>query len=155
MESHSPPPQAPATAAVRQLLGRFMPALVPTRATEAESIVREPKFYERLLRDASVGLGESYMEDWWETDALDVTIDKIMRANLKQKVMGSWRMRALTVKAVMLNLQAKARAGASIEAHYDIGNDLYTRMLDERMVYTCGYWKDAKTLTEAQEAKLD
>jgi cyclopropane-fatty-acyl-phospholipid synthase len=99
------------------------------------------------------------MEDWWETDALDVTIEKICRANLKQKITGSWRMRTLTVKALMLNLQAKARAGASIEAHYDIGNDLYTRMLDERMVYTCGYWNRpgsrAKNLTEAQEAKLD
>jgi cyclopropane-fatty-acyl-phospholipid synthase len=161
---------------VRQLLGRFVPALMPTRTSEAESIVRElfeladiqvgggrpgdlvvhnPKFYERLLRDASVGFGESYMEDWWETDALDVTIDKVMRADLKAKVTGSWRMRALTVKAVLLNLQAKARAGASIEAHYDIGNDLYTRMLDERMVYTCAYWKGADTLSHAQEHKLD
>jgi cyclopropane-fatty-acyl-phospholipid synthase len=64
-------------------------------------------------------------------------------------------MRALTVKAMLLNLQAKSRSGASVEAHYDIGNDLYTRMLDPRMVYTCGYWKNATTLTEAQEAKLD
>src|SRR5262249_24576476 len=159
----------------RNLLGRIVPNL-PRRATDAESIVRElfslagieigghapgdirvrdPRFYERLLRDASIGLGESYMEDWWETDALDVMIDKVMRANLKQKVKGSWKLRALTVKAVLINLQAKARAGASIEAHYDIGNDLYTRMLDERMVYTCAYWKTARTLTEAQEAKLD
>ena len=56
---------------------------------------------------------------------------------------------------MLLNLQSKARSGASVEAHYDIGNDLYTRMLDPRMVYTCGYWKNAKTLAEAQEAKLD
>lgn len=154
-----------------------MPAIqLPVRSAEAESIVRElfelagitiggtepgdirvhdARFYERVLRDASVGFGEAYMEEWWETDALDVTIDKIMRANLKQKITGSWRMRALTVKAMMLNLQAKTRSGASVEAHYDIGNDLYTRMLDARMVYTCGYWKNAKTLTEAQEAKLD
>jgi cyclopropane-fatty-acyl-phospholipid synthase len=117
--------------------------------------VHDPRFYARVIRDASIGFGEAYMEEWWETDALDVTIDKIMRANLKQKITGSWRMRALTAKAVLLNLQAKTRSGASVEAHYDIGNDLYTRMLDERMVYTCGYWKNAKTLTEAQEAKLD
>src|SRR5262245_49514656 len=162
---------------LRGLWDRVVPQLrVPTRTSDAESIVRElfglagieiggnapsdirvrdPRFYERVLRDASVGFGEAYMEEWWETDALDVTIDKIMRANLKQKITGSWRMRALTVKAVMLNLQAKARAGASIEAHYDIGNDLYTRMLDPRMVYTCAYWDKAKNLTDAQEAKLD
>jgi cyclopropane-fatty-acyl-phospholipid synthase len=159
-------------------VGRIIPTIqtTVTRSADAESIVRElfgladiqfggsrpgdiqvhdPRFYERVLRDASVGVGESYMDEWWETDALDVTIEKIMRANLKQKITGSWRLRALTVKAVILNLQAKTRSGASVEAHYDIGNDLYTRMLDERMVYTCGYWKDAKTLTEAQEAKLD
>ena len=150
--------------------------MVPTRRSDAEAIVRElfgmsgieigghapgdirvrdPRFYERVVREASVGFGEAYMDEWFETDALDVTIDKIMRANLKQKITGSWRMRALTAKAVLLNLQAKTRSGASVEAHYDIGNDLYTRMLDERMVYTCAYWKNAKTLTEAQEAKLD
>jgi cyclopropane-fatty-acyl-phospholipid synthase len=162
----------------RELFGRFWPhpALSTTRSSEAEAIVRElfglagieiggtavgdirvhdRRFYERVLREASVGFGEAYMDDWWETDALDVTIDKICRANLKQKITGSWRMRALTVKAMLLNLQAKSRSGASVEAHYDIGNDLYTRMLDSRMVYTCGYWKNATTLTEAQEAKLD
>jgi cyclopropane-fatty-acyl-phospholipid synthase len=174
METHTDPA---AGRSLPELLKRFMPAIqLPTRTSDAEAIVREifglagieiggtkpgdiqvhdPRFYERVLRDASVGFGEAYMEDWWETDALDVTIDKMMRANLKQKITGSWRMRALTVKAVMLNLQAKTRSGASVEAHYDIGNDLYTRMLDERMVYTCGYWANAKTLTEAQEAKLD
>jgi cyclopropane-fatty-acyl-phospholipid synthase len=163
---------------VKDLWGKLLPTLQTTvsRSSDAESIVRElfgladieiggkrpgdivvhdPRFYERVLRDASIGLGESYMDEWWETDALDVTIYKIMRANLKQKITGSWRLRALTVKAVLLNLQAKTRSGASVEAHYDIGNDLYTRMLDERMVYTCGYYKDAKTLKEAQEAKLD
>jgi cyclopropane-fatty-acyl-phospholipid synthase len=169
MDTHSP----------RTLLDRVLAPLqlaTVKRASDAEAIVRElfelagitvggtqlgdlrvhdPRFYTRVLRDASIGFGESYMEEWWETDALDVTIDKIMRANLKQKITGSWRMRALTLKAVALNLQAKARAGASVEAHYDIGNDLYTRMLDPRMVYTCAYWKHAKTLTEAQEAKLD
>jgi len=163
------------------LLKRFIPAItLPVRSSDAEAVVRElfglagievdgtrlgdirvkdPRFYERVIRDASVGFGEAYMDEWWETDALDVTIDKIMRADLKRKIQGSWRMRALTVKALLLNLQAKTRSGASVEAHYDIGNDLYTRMLDERMVYTCAYWgtstSRAKNLTEAQEAKLD
>ena len=169
VDTHSP----------RTLLDRVLaPLQLATlkRTSDAEAIVRElfelagvtiggaqpgdlrvhdPRFYARVIRDASIGFGESYMEEWWETDALDVTIDKIMRANLKQKITGSWRMRALTLKAVALNLQAKARSGASVEAHYDIGNDLYTRMLDPRMVYTCAYWKHAKTLTEAQDAKLD
>lgn len=177
-QGQTPAATTPPPSTVRTLFDRILPAVQASivRSGEAEGIVRElfglagiefggtnpgdiqvrdPRFFERVLRDASIGLGESYMDDWWETDALDVTIDKIMRANLKQKIKGSWKLRALTVKAVMLNLQAKTRSGPSVEAHYDIGNDLYTRMLDPRMVYTCGYWKHAKTLTEAQEAKLD
>src|ERR1043165_7646371 len=110
----------------RTLLDRVMAPLQLAnfnRSSDAESIVRElfelagitidgsqpgdirvhdPRFYGRVIRDASVGFGEAYMEEWWETDALDVTIDKIMRANLKQKITGSWRMRALTAKAVLL-----------------------------------------------------
>jgi cyclopropane-fatty-acyl-phospholipid synthase len=41
------------------------------------------------------------------------------------------------------------------EKHYDIGNDLYEKMLDSRMIYSCGYWKDAQNLDEAQENKLE
>ncbi len=167
-------------AMVRDLLGnlgKVLPAMAASaRAGDAEAIVRElfglagvtiggaqpgdiivhdPRFYERLLKGASLGLGESYMDEWWDTDALDVFVYKLLRANLKQKIQGSWRLRALAVKAAVINLQTKARSATAIEAHYDVGNELYTRMLDPRMVYTCGYWKDAKTLTEAQEAKLD
>ena len=38
--------------------------------------------------------------------------------------------------------------------HYDIGNDLFRAMLDPYMQYSCGYWKEAQTLEQAQQAKL-
>jgi cyclopropane-fatty-acyl-phospholipid synthase len=117
--------------------------------------VHDRRFYDRLVRDASLGLGESYMDGWWDTDALDVLLAKILRAGLRDKVTGSLRLRLLTARALVLNPQTRARSSRSVEAHYDIGNDLYTRMLDSRMVYTCAYWKNASTLAEAQEAKLD
>ena len=117
--------------------------------------VHDPRFYGRLLREASIGLGESYMDGWWDTDALDVLIEKILRAGLRRRITGSLRLRLLTARALALNLQSTGRSSRAIQHHYDIGNDLYTRMLDARMVYTCGYWKDATTLAEAQEAKLD
>jgi hypothetical protein len=78
------------TTPVRDLFQRVQTMVrVPDRASESEAIVRElfglagieiggtkpgdvqvkdPRFYERLLRDASIGLGESFMEDWWDTD---------------------------------------------------------------------------------------
>ncbi|MCA9654993.1 MAG: cyclopropane fatty acyl phospholipid synthase [Myxococcales bacterium] len=118
-------------------------------------IVHDERFYERFLRDKSIGLGESFMDGWWTTDALDVLIEKILRADLKSKVTGSWKLKLLTAEAMLFNRQDVDRAQRSIQAHYDIGNDLYERMLDPRMVYTCAYWTGATTLEEAQDAKLD
>jgi len=138
---------------VRELFG--LAGVTIGGSAPGDITVHDERFYERLLRDASIGLGEAYMDGWWDTDALDTFVDKVMRANLKDKVTGSWRLRILTAKAMLLNLQSRARSGPSVTAHYDIGNDLYQRMLDPRMVYTCAYWRDAKTLAEAQEAKLD
>ncbi len=39
--------------------------------------------------------------------------------------------------------------------HYDTGNDLFSLMLDERMNYSCGYWRGADSLEQAQVNKLD
>jgi cyclopropane-fatty-acyl-phospholipid synthase len=116
--------------------------------------VNHDGFYDRFLRDASIGLGESYMEEWWDCEALDLFIEKLLRIDIKKKIQGSLRLKLLTVQALVTNMQSRGRARQVAEAHYDIGNDLYEVMLDKRMVYTCGYWKRAKNLEEAQEHKL-
>ncbi|HBQ80645.1 MAG TPA: cyclopropane fatty acyl phospholipid synthase, partial [Erwinia persicina] len=56
--------------------------------------------------------------------------------------------------ARLTNLQSRKRAWIVGKEHYDLGNDLFTRMLDPYMQYSCGYWKQASTLEEAQQAKL-
>ncbi|MBK8259218.1 MAG: cyclopropane fatty acyl phospholipid synthase [Polyangiaceae bacterium] len=118
-------------------------------------LVKNPEFYGRLVRDASIGLGESYMEEWWECDRLDLFIEKLLRIDIKKKITGSLKMKLLTLQALITNMQSLARAKQVAEAHYDIGNDLYEVMLCKRMVYTCGYWKNQTTLDGAQEAKLE
>jgi cyclopropane-fatty-acyl-phospholipid synthase len=58
----------------------------------------------------------------------------------------------------LFNLQSRSRAWQVGEQHYDTGNDLFERMLDRRLTYSCGYWSgtpSANGLDEAQEAKLD
>jgi len=122
---------------------------------EGDIIVHNDRFYERFLREKSIGLGESYMEGWWETDALDVFINKVMVADLGQKIQDNWRLKLLAAQALLTNRQDVQRSRKSVAAHYDIGNDLYERMLDDRMIYTCAYWKDSDNLADAQEAKLD
>lgn len=117
--------------------------------------VADTRFYARLMRDGELGLGESYMDGWWDCAALDEFICRALRANLQNKVKGNWRMALLGLRAKLLNLQSGARAYDVGQRHYDLGNDLYRAMLDKRLNYTCAYWKDAITLDEAQEAKLD
>ena len=117
--------------------------------------VHDRRFYARVLRAGSLGLGESYMDGWWDCAAIDQMIARIHRAKLSKSIRKSWKAMAALLRARLFNLQNPRRAFQIGERHYDIGNDLYRAMLDARMVYTCAYWKDATTLEEAQEAKLD
>src|SRR5436190_9485911 len=118
-------------------------------------LVKNKDFYSRLLREASIGLGESYMDGWWECEALDRFIERLLRAELKSKITGDWRLKLLTLTALLTNMQSRKRASQVAEKHYDLGNDLYEAMLDPRMMDTCAYWKGATDRASAQEAKLE
>ncbi len=117
--------------------------------------VHDERLYQRLLRDGTLGFGESYMDGWWDSPALDQTVDRICRAKIREIVKDSWVLVAHAIKAKVLNRQSVTRAFDVAHKHYDIGNDLYEAMLDKRMLYTCAYWQNARTLDEAQDAKLD
>lgn len=110
----------------------------------------------RVLRGGSLAAGEAYMDGWWEVERLDEFFDRFLRApHLEQQFSVPWRVWIEYLKEVLTNSQRGAHAFEIGERHYDIGNDLYTAMLDPRMVYSCGYWRQAHALDEAQEAKLD
>ena len=117
--------------------------------------VRDERFYNRVLSDGSLGLGESYMDGWWECARIDAMIARVLSADLHKQVRGNLPLLFNAVMARLINLQSPSRAFKIGEAHYDIGNDLYRAMLGKRIVYTCGYWRDARSLDEAQDAKLD
>src|SRR5207245_11000450 len=65
------------------------------------------------------------------------------------------RVGGVRARGLVSNLQSRRRAFKVGEKHYDLGNDLYREMLDRRMIYSCAYWKNARNLEEAQEAKLE
>ncbi len=117
--------------------------------------VHDERFYRRLLAKGSLGLGESYMDGWWDCEQLDELFTRVLRAKLDSKASLTFPVVKEAVLASLMNMQSKARAFEVGEKHYDIGNDLYDAMLDKRLIYTCAYWKDAKDLDAAQEAKLD
>lgn len=116
--------------------------------------IHDDRFYARVLAEGSMGLGESYMDGWWDVEALDEFFFRIFRAKLNEQTR-TWRDGLLAFKARIFNQQKISRAFQIGRHHYDLGNDLYRTMLDKQMIYSCGYWKDASTLDKAQEAKLE
>jgi cyclopropane-fatty-acyl-phospholipid synthase len=122
---------------------------------EADIRVHDPRLYRRIVLEGSLGMGEAYMDGWWDCPRLDQLFTKILQADIKSAANSRWPSVALTLKAIVKNCQSQRRAFQVGEQHYDLGNDIYTAMLDSRMVYTCAYWKNAANLEEAQANKLD
>lgn len=138
---------------VKSLLGEA--GIAVNGSAPSDIKVNNPKFYKRVLRRGSLGLGESYMDGWWDSAALDEFFSRLLSAKLDKRAGKNLSALAYGLSSALFNLQSKSRAFIIGQKHYDIGNDLYEAMLDPRMTYTCGYWKEADNLNKAQEAKLD
>ena len=118
--------------------------------------VHNKLFYSRVLSKKSLGLGESYMDGWWDCEALDQFSYQMLRGRIDKQVKPTSPSFFIPyIRAYFLNSQSKKRAYIVGKEHYDTGNDLFSLMLDQRMIYSCGYWKNAKNLDQAQINKLD
>lgn len=119
--------------------------------------VHDRRLYKRVLRDGSLGFGEAYMEGWWDCERLDELFTRLLGAGIDQRITGWVKLKAAmqALSYRLINFQSIKRAFHVGEHHYDIGNDLYRRMLDPLMNYSCGYWAQASNLEDAQKAKLD
>ncbi len=117
--------------------------------------VHDSRMWDRVIRDREFGLAETYQEGWWDANELDRFLTVAQSADLRDMVKPGPKLMALAARAAIQNRQSVKRARYNASAHYDIGNDLYERMLDKRMIYSCAYWNNAVDLDSAQEAKLD
>jgi len=124
--------------------------------------VHNEKFYSRLLFHGTVALGETYVERWWDCEKVDQFIYRILKAKLIDPKTYSFnhfgapfidKLRLLA--PLFMNPQSKKRAANDVKYHYNLGNDLFEATLDKYMNYSCAYWKNAKTLDEAQKNKMD
>ena len=116
--------------------------------------VHNEDLYQRVMAQGSLGLGESYMDGWWDCPRLDLFFFQLLRARVDDMVY-NWRYALDFLKAKFFNAQRPSKAFEIGEHHYDMGNDLYRAMLDNRMIYSCAYWPGVATLDQAQEQKLD
>jgi cyclopropane-fatty-acyl-phospholipid synthase len=123
--------------------------------------VHDDRVYQRVFYHGTLGLGESYMDGWWDCQQLDELFYRALHAHLEENLGINYATgfflllsKLRLIPLMLINHQTKKGALKVGMQHYDIGNDLYQCMLDKRMNYTCAYWKDAHTLDQAQEAKL-
>jgi cyclopropane-fatty-acyl-phospholipid synthase len=137
---------------ISELLDRADVKIGGTRPWDVQ--VHDERLYSRVLTQSSLGLGEGYMDGWWDAEAIDQFIEHLVRANVQDAVRIDLPVIWSYVRGTLLNRQ-RSHVTEVGEKHYDIGNDLYEAMLDKRLIYSCGYWSNAGTLDIAQEQKLD
>src|SRR5262249_2196163 len=134
---------------------RFAEAGVTLEGNNAWDIhVHDPRFFKRVFSQQSLGLGESYMDGWWDVERLDLLFERLYRRDLHNRGL-TWRHTFHFLKSRLFNMQRPDRAYQVGKVHYDVGNDLYKIMLGPQMIYSSCCWKSASTLAEAEHAKLD
>jgi cyclopropane-fatty-acyl-phospholipid synthase len=118
---------------------------------------RDGRVWRALLR-GSTGLGETYMDGRWDAD--DVTaLVRLAARNARKLDRLRARLAPLVRPAQWVRggrVNTRRRSRRQIAAHYDLGNDLFAAMLDERMLYSAAKFATPETsLEDAQLAKLD
>ena len=168
---------AVARAAIRQLLHRITGGTLelvdawgreqfgntdPGNAAEpirARVTVHEPRLYARILREGSVGLGESYADGWWDTDELPSFL-RIAHRSLARTHARRDHARRVTRSVVdplaRLRRADKQRDARNVRAHYDLGDELFQLLLDDTMMYSCAVFESPRdSLATASLAKLE
>ncbi len=120
--------------------------------------VTDQRFYSDLAFGGTVAAGESYMQGYWTCSDL-TTLVRIMVRNrhVMESVEGSltWFKAPLLRVGHWLNRNTQTGSRRNIEAHYDLGNEMFELFLDPTMMYSSAYYpKSESTLEEASVAKL-
>jgi cyclopropane-fatty-acyl-phospholipid synthase len=117
--------------------------------------VYDPRFFVRVLAFGTLGFGESYMDGWWDCDALDEMCDRAIRAELEKhfefRLPNLWAL----LTALLVNRQTQRLSQKVGRVHYDLSNDFFEAMLDPNMQYSCALFDNGDDLAAAQLRKLD
>ncbi len=117
--------------------------------------VHDERFFPRALAGGTLGLGESYMDGWWDCAALDEMCCRAIRARLDERFSYSLRNLCALATSLVINRQTRRRSRRIAEQHYDLGNDFFQAMLDPWMQYSCAVFREGDDLAAAQERKLE
>jgi cyclopropane-fatty-acyl-phospholipid synthase len=117
--------------------------------------VHNERFFARALAGGTLGIGEAYMDGWWDCEALDQMTARAVAARLEERFTYSPRNLFAFALALLTNRQSLRRARRVGEVHYDLGNDFFEAMLDPWMQYSCALFEKGDGLAAAQRRKLE
>ena len=119
--------------------------------------VFDSRAFDLILTKWSLGLGEGYMRSYWDCLDLEEFLYRLLKEDHNERVHGIAKLSLIyeILRAKLMNLQSKARAFMVGESHYDVGQDIFSAMLDKEMNYSCGYWQYAQDLDKAQLDKME
>jgi cyclopropane-fatty-acyl-phospholipid synthase len=117
--------------------------------------IHDERFFRRVLTGGTLGFGESYMDGWWDCDALDEMCWRAIRARLEERVPLNLQTALAIATSFLFNLQSRRRARVVGKRHYDVGNDFFECMLDPSMQYSCAWFHGTDDLAQAQRQKMD
>jgi cyclopropane-fatty-acyl-phospholipid synthase len=151
---HSTPPRTSLAQATLQDL--FASADIQLQGGRPWDIrVNDTRFFRAVLAGGTLGFGESYMDGWWDCNALDEMCCRAIRARLEERVPVNLHTAVAIASSFLFNLQIRRRSRLVGKRHYDVGNDLFESMLDPSMQYSCAWFRDTDDLGQAQTEKMD
>lgn len=86
-----------------------------------DMIVHDERTFHRLSYEGTLGLGEAYMNGWWDCKKLDEFFTKIFQGGLYQKLSFPWDILFRYLQFEFFNLQTGVRSWQVAETHYDLG----------------------------------
>jgi cyclopropane-fatty-acyl-phospholipid synthase len=117
--------------------------------------VHDQRIFTRVLASGTLGFGESYMDGWWDCDALDEMCCRATRAAIEKcfefKLPNVWAF----FSALLVNHQTSRRSRRVGRVHYGLSNDFFEAMLDPNMQYSCALFAEGDDLASAQLRKLN
>jgi len=120
--------------------------------------VLDPAAWSDIAFGGTVGAGEAWVDGTWTTDDLPALVRLMVRNRdvLEGLDGGLARLRAAALRG-MHRLRRNTRPGSrrNIAGHYDLGNELFVRMLDPTLMYSCAVFEDGDSLEDASRRKLD
>ncbi len=119
--------------------------------------VHNESFFTRVVRDGELGFAEAYMDEWWTTPDLQATLDVLLMSNdeVREDLPGVALVRMYERLRHWLRSNSKRQARKNISAHYDLGNEFYSKWLDDSMTYSSALFTGDEAMELAQAEKYE